>query len=111
MIAVLTLSPARAVPEVPFWNIPYFDKIVHLGIFALLSFLMARGLAKQHKYDPKTGRLFYITFIISALYGGLIEYLQNFVPGRSSEIQDFVANTIGTLIGLLAFYFFNRSKK
>ncbi len=110
VIAILTLSPARSVPDVPFWNIPYFDKIVHAGIFAPLAFLMARGLFKHYKPNAKAGNFFYITFIFSVLYGGLIEYLQNFIPGRSSEMLDLAANTIGVLIGLWIFYFFKSRK-
>ncbi|MDN5215297.1 VanZ family protein [Fulvivirgaceae bacterium BMA12] len=112
MIAILTLSPARAVPDVPFWwNIPYFDKIVHAAIFAPLAFLMARGMSRQYEHNARFGNFFYITFIFSVLYGGLIEYLQNFVPGRSSEMLDLAANTIGVLIGLGTFHYFKSRKK
>ena len=40
-----------------------------------------------------------------ALYAGLMEYLQNFVPGRHPAIEDFAASSLGALCGALAVMF------
>ena len=109
-VAVLTLSPAVSQPEVPFLNIPYFDKIAHTGIFAVLSFLMARGIVKQQNAVTNFKNAFFITLPITVSYGGLIEYLQNFVPGRSVELFDLIANIAGVLLGLTSCYFLLKLK-
>lgn len=104
IIAILTLSPGRSMPDSPFRNIPYLDKIVHAGIFALLSFLMARGIIKQYS-GHKTKYACFAGFTITISYGAAIEYLQKLVPGRSFELNDLIANTTGALLGIAACYF------
>ncbi len=39
------------------------------------------------------------------LYAGLLEYLQNFSPGRHPAFEDFVASSLGALSGALAIMF------
>ena len=110
VVAVLTLSPADSHPDVQFLNIPYFDKIAHTGIFAVLSFLMARGIVKQQNAVINFKSAFFITLPTTVFYGGLIEYLQNFVPGRSVELFDLIANFTGVLLGLTSCYFLLKLK-
>ena len=104
IIALLTLSPGRSMPETPFWEIPYFDKIVHAGIFGLLSFLMVRGLIKQYA-GQKLKFAFAVSFLLTFSYSVIIEFTQKLVPGRSFEFGDLIANASGTLLGLTACYF------
>lgn len=107
IIAILTLSPGRSVPDVPFWIIPHFDKIVHAGIFGMLSFLMARGIIKQYA-GQKIKKAFVISFFATVVYGLIIEYLQRLVPGRSFELGDLIANTAGVVLGLIGCYFLSK---
>ena len=107
VIAILTLSPGRAVPDVPFWNIPHFDKIVHAGIFGMLSFLMARGTIRQYA-GQKIKKAFVISFFVAIGYGLIIEYLQRLVPGRSFELSDLMANTAGAVLGLIGCHFLSK---
>ena len=37
-----------------------------------------------------------------SVYGGILEYLQHFSPGRHPAIDDFAASAIGALCGVLA---------
>ena len=53
-----------------------------------------------------------ITIIISIAYGGLTEILQEyFVPKRTGDWFDFLADVIGTCFGATIFYFFYKNKK
>ncbi len=53
-----------------------------------------------------------LTTIISICYGGLTELMQEFiVPSRIGDKFDFIADMIGTLIGILVFYLFFKNKK
>lgn len=47
--------------------------------------------------------------ISGMLLGGLDEFHQYFVPTRSLEAMDFVADSIGVLAGLLIFFFLSRT--
>ncbi len=70
-------------------NIPGSDKIYHLIAYSALTIVI--GLRKPSNY------LLLIVFF--SFYSGLIEIIQPFV-NRFSEIEDFIFNNLGILIGL-----------
>jgi VanZ family protein len=53
-----------------------------------------------------------LSALIAAIYGALDEYHQYFVPNRSSEFLDWVADLIGVIIAvfLLRYYLINKYK-
>jgi VanZ family protein len=71
-------------------HIPYLDKIVHFAIFAVLGFLIS--------YEKKSAN--WTNLAICAGYGLLIEIIQIFLPWRSFELADLLADTIGALAGI-----------
>ncbi|MDN5203583.1 VanZ family protein [Fulvivirgaceae bacterium BMA10] len=101
LIAILTLTPGNSVPDVGFWYFPHMDKVVHLGIFAVLVFLMIRGLRKQSSFPGIQKRAIGASILISLIYGVLIELIQIFVPFRSFEFEDVIANAVGCGTGYL----------
>lgn len=51
------------------------------------------------------------TVLISAFYGLAIEVAQHFIPDRGMEWYDALANIIGSILGVAAFYLLkNRTK-
>lgn len=67
------------------------DKVLHICIFALLSFLFTSAFPKIK---------FYYTFQIILIYAFLTEILQEEMNmGRSMESMDIIADTVGCLIG------------
>ncbi len=92
------------IPDSALFYIPHFDKLLHAGIFFVLSILLLWGLIKQKK--NKKAIPYIITLLFCVIYGGVTEIIQHFfVDGRSGEIADFAANTIGSLIGVAGFYY------
>ena len=76
----------------------YADKIVH---FFLYFFLTLLWLLAYPKWWRK--RIFFIILVL--LWGIAIELIQEyFVPTRSGDVFDAIANTAGALTGLLIFY-------
>ena len=70
----------------------------HFPAYAMLTFILIKTfLAFEQK-----GFRFWV-FLISAGYGGLIEILQGFVPGRTPSWGDESVNTLGTLLVLIFF--------
>lgn len=70
-----------------------WDKAVHLamyGVFAVLGYWAVR--------QP---RAFFYLCIALVAYGGLMEILQSLTPGRMMSAYDFVANTLGVMLGAL----------
>ena len=84
-------------------NVVGMDKFIHTGIYALLCLQLIVGFSKQHsfrllKFNPVIGAV-----IVSATYGILLEFVQYFIPERSFDIYDMLANALGAFIGWLVF--------
>ena len=83
-------------------------------MYASFTFLCLWGYRKQFisngiKYRKKA---ILLTILISIVYGGLTEILQeHLVPGRTGDAIDFLADIIGTGLGTLLFYLFFHRKK
>jgi VanZ family protein len=88
-------------------DILFLDKGVHFLEFTLLGFLLASGYFLSLKSSIATKS--YLTMISGMLLGGLDELHQYFVPTRSLEAMDFVADSIGVLAGLLIYFFLSRT--
>jgi VanZ family protein len=77
------------------------DKINHFGAYGLLSVLLYLNLYFQDKIKllnkfPET-----FTVLIASIYGLLDELHQMFVPGRSAEFLDWLADFSGSLVAVL----------
>lgn len=107
VILLLTLSPGKSVPDLAIFS---FDKAGHAFVFFVQAFLLIMGLYESRKDSIKRNSMLWLGVIISVLYGFLIEMAQSVIPERSMEFLDAVANTVGSLAGLLAFYVFNKYK-
>ena len=84
-LTVAMLWPLEAPPAAPEGS----DKLVHFIAFAALAFPLAR-----------TGRLGLIAvFIGASAFGGLIELIQP-TFNRSADMADWVADTVGVVIGI-----------
>jgi len=72
------------------------DKVLHAAVYALLGLLLLAAQPRQAQgYSwQQVG----ISALIASLYGLSDEIHQYFVPGRSNEILDWVADTVGALI-------------
>ena len=109
---VLTGSPGSCLPHVK--PIVGLDKVVHLLMYAAFAFLCLWGYRKQfisngQAYQKKA---LLIATVISILYGGLTEIMQEYlVPSRTGDWFDFLADSIGTLLGAFVFHLFYRHKK
>lgn len=90
-------------------DILFFDKGVHLVEFAFLGFLLSFGYFISLKSSLRIKAI--LTFSSGILLGSLDELHQYFVPNRSSEILDVIADAIGILIGLFVYFHFSRTVK
>lgn len=92
-------------PETTLWgNLLSFDKIAHFFIFSVLVFLMIIGLSKQYRFQFLRANAQRVSLISGISYGIVIEIIQQFIPGRSFELADIIANTLGCAIGFGLFY-------
>ncbi len=104
LIFVLCAIPGRDLPHISFLEILEFDKWVHAGVFFVLVVLLIRGFSLQTTYDLFKRFPGAIAFVLSVLYGGMLELMQEaFFSDRTADILDFVANSFGCILGLLLF--------
>lgn len=113
-IMILMGAPGNCFPTVvTFWDWLSPDKIIHILIFGLFSFITLWGYRKPMLLkDRKQVRRFFITTIIIIIsYGGLTEVLQKYLfIGRYGCLYDFFADIIGCSLGVLVFIFYLKKK-
>lgn len=86
-----------------------FDKLAHMVLFGIQFWFLAIGQSKKYVFSYKRMRVGRVAFIITLLYGAGIELMQGYLlSGRTMDIMDMLANTIGALIGWLLFYIFKQ---
>lgn len=103
-IFVLCAMPADDFPNMSFWDLLNFDKVAHATVFAMLTLFLIVGFKKQYTFDWLRENAKKTAIIGSICYGGLLEVLQGTVfAARSMDVLDFIANTAGCFLGLLAF--------
>jgi len=112
VILILTGLPGSVFPRVkPAIGL---DKVVHIGMYACFAFLCIWGYRKQFISNGKDYRTkaLALAAVISILYGGVTELMQEYlVPSRTGDWYDFLADTLGTLLGISVFGIFFRKKK
>lgn len=97
---ILFFMPGNDLPVHPFLEKILFDKWVHVGLFAGMTFLTAYPFVRRGNYSKK---LLIKISICYALFGVLVEYLQKyFATNRSFDVGDIIADTIGCILGIVA---------
>ena len=112
IILLLTGLPGSYFPQVvSFWDWITPDKIVHLGIFAIFSFLILWGYRTQYYESDKRLLFNTVAFLVGSSFGALTEILQATVfIGRHGSLYDFFADCVGSLIGIVFFTLLYRKK-
>jgi VanZ family protein len=92
--SLILFASSRSTVAAP--SITNFDKLVHFLAFGLLATLMCR---LGHGWRSAGWSL-----LIASAFGGSDEWHQSFVPGRFSDVFDWVADTLGAgvAVGLYA---------
>jgi VanZ family protein len=81
------------------------DKLLHAVVFGGLALLIARAARVLLPRSPIGRRLSFGVFGASFL-GALLEVCQMFVPYRSAEFLDWLADTVGACCAVAAFALF-----
>jgi VanZ family protein len=90
----------ETVPDLPS-SLPW-DKIVHFGMFFLLSAVSLLDYYKLHDESPPVFRWIFWGFVIPVIYGGVIEILQKYIfTSRSAEMGDWIADMLGSAMATL----------
>ncbi len=91
-----------------------WDKLLHFIEYALLATLTVRAFSSI-SWSRRRWCAWLIGLFVVALMGALDEIFQSTIPGRSSDILDFLADVLGGATGggtyLLLKWFITRRKK
>jgi VanZ family protein len=103
IVLYLTCLPGDKLPQINWMNsIPDFDKLVHIGLFGGLTFLFCWPFYKSHFNNKKRLQYFIKIAIAASLWGLTIEFIQKFyIPGRSYDLLDWAADSVGALVSFL----------
>ncbi len=86
IVALVFLASSRSTVAGP--EVRNSDKVVHFAVYGLIGTLVCRAAR------PGWGGAVAAFAVVSA-YGATDEWHQSFVPGRSSELADWVADSLG----------------
>jgi VanZ family protein len=93
-ILILTSIPGSHLPVLPSHN---FDKVVHLAIYGVLGWLVARAWSSGSRAMAAA----LAVVVLVSCFGALDEWHQQFIPQRSMDLLDWTADTAGATIGVL----------
>ena len=109
LLAVLSLMPGGQ-GEFLLFGIPQIDKIGHLGMYTIWTFLVYRAWVGSSFFPAK--KIMFLTFFFGTLTGILLEFGQYAMTfGRSFEVADMIANAVGSLLGSMAGLWLHSSRK
>jgi len=94
LLYYLSDQPALHVPPL----FPGQDKLFHAAVYAVLGILVTGTLRPERGSGSR--RQVWLAAALVAGYGILDEFHQSFVPGRSAEFFDVVADVAGGLLGI-----------
>jgi len=80
------------------------DKLLHAFIFGILGFFTL-GAMKTTAYGYRPFQP-WLAVLLVTVYGVLDEFHQHFVPGRSPDIFDVMADAAGAMLGVWLLYSF-----
>ena len=104
LILWLSSIPNREVLD-PLHSINHSDKIEHAMACGLLTVLCYRALRSSNRVSiARNAGAFTILFVLA--FGLMCEWNQMFVPSRSPDGWDLVANSFGSLFAMWAASFF-----
>jgi len=87
------------------------DKIMHFIAYFGLGILLNLTLMFQNKYVNLKKKNWFNTIFIGSVYAALDEFHQYFIPGRSMEFLDFVADFFGLVLAVVFVLFLLRLNK
>lgn len=95
VMCILFFLPGSDLPQANWLDAIYFDKWVHIGLFAMLTFLW------RSAFDLDLNHYNWIILFTAILYGLSVEFIQRYwIPNRSFDLFDLLADTVGSIIGL-----------
>ncbi len=104
LIVALSSIPGHSFPDVKWLS---YDKLIHLGEYAVFSILVYRAAASLR---PETWFLAGLVIILAGLFGVFDELYQSLIPGRDASLADWVADQVGAVLGVMSYIWWNQRR-
>jgi multisubunit Na+/H+ antiporter MnhB subunit len=99
---ILLILPGTAFPTEDWLDKIWFDKWVHIGMFAILVTLFCWAMLRKKEPSIALKNTFIIIGISGFAYGIGMEFVQKyFIPYRSFDVGDIIADGIGSTAGVI----------
>lgn len=100
-LILLHLLPGRVFPELPtYLDLLHPDKLVHLGMFAILVILEIHAFKKPGTPAFIAARPGLWAVSLALLFGIVMEITQHYlIPNRFGSVYDLIANAAGCFAG------------
>ncbi len=109
-ILALCALPGTVIPELSFLDWLKPDKLVHLFLFGVLSFLLSKAFTDQNVFLLLISYPRVISIILSSIYGVFIELLQEyFIPTRTGDVFDAMADSLGAFLGVAVYNYWKKN--
>jgi len=103
VLFIATSLPSNKLPE-----FSLSDKVLHFSAYFVYGFLLFSTIILQTRFKKiKAQRILFSIFSVM-LYSIIDELHQNFIPGRSAEFWDWVADMSGGVTGIILVEIFYR---
>ena len=104
IILYLSFAPLSGWPKMNTFERLYGDKVIHIGMYAGLSFLFVAGNFLFRKKQSMSNNNLLIGAILCSVIGITVEILQPLLTMyRAFEWLDMVANVVGAFVGAWCF--------
>jgi VanZ family protein len=84
-------------------DLPFGDKYLHFAGYALLGILFFRAIRSSHGGN-RILLVILLSISASTAYGISDEIHQYFVPSRSADVMDALADMVGSAAGVMAYF-------
>lgn len=102
LIIILLCLPGSTIPGDGLFSIPHLDKLVHLLLFGGFVICWGFNLYFRRATAQKWRRTIVVLTACSIILGIVLEFLQLwFIPNRSFDGMDIIADSAGALLAAL----------
>lgn len=96
-LAIFVQSSFPSPDQLPHWH--NSDKLLHAIVYGILAALFFRAFYFQTNQRWRSVWIFLVSALVSGLYGLSDEWHQSFVPARSADWVDWLADMLGAVFG------------
>ncbi|NLT50987.1 MAG: VanZ family protein [Ignavibacteria bacterium] len=107
IIFIGTSIPGGSIP-----SIGVSDKFKHFAAYFILTIMLSIAFSLQEKLLFIKKHVILSSLFVASSYGVIDEIHQSFIPGRSCDLYDWIADFIGAVLGVVTYNcLFKRLKK